>query len=447
MRNKITLLVAFLIACSMSGVFGQKHADSLLDKRSELVKNYEAEKNAYISPSTENLKILNDKQKEIVETDSEIITEVLQPALKEIQNNKDKVNTLEKELKEFKEYEKYAMYVIIGAGVFVLLTIIFFILLIAANSKNKKLRSKLVKMERLQKEHQREIDAIQQELENQKSSFRKELNRIKEEKEKHVKELENQKVMTRQLESKKNELEKQKNELEKQLKEKQAKETSLLAELDQLKAEHQRKLSELEKVGASKEDIERYEKIIAEKDMRMEELRTEKENIAQSLEKYKQKLEEQAKTEKVDSAVLVNLKKENETLLVQLESIKGDYNREKEDNNILREAIERAKQEISKSDNIGEERVRLEEELQKLQRDVEEYKRLLDDERNAFGKYKEETSKERTEKETEYSGTQVDVENELNKYKDLYQKEKIAKEKIVEELKGFIEEVKSFRHR
>lgn len=388
LMKKITTLLLTLLTIGLFNIIqAQETIDSVLNERTALLKNVEAEKSAIVSPSVDNLEGLTEKQEEIIEADNTIIKEFLQPIVAQNKLYEEKINNFEKLQNEFQEFKKYFLYVIIGAGLFLVLSIIFLILYISANSKNKKLRSKLIKMERLQKEHQREIDSIQQELDNQKASFRKEMNRIKEEKAKHQKESEEQKARVKELENEKARIE-----------------AEYQDKVEAVKKDYETLIAELKSKGDVEQLKAEMEKQLQNKDMKIEELKTEKENISGELEVVNNKLKEKESQPVAALEEIEQLKKDNEKLLNEIGKINEDLKTEKDENYQLRDTIETINQEKQEA---GTDKGEIESLQQKIK----------------------------------------DMEMELDDYKENLERERNTKEKIQDELKKFIEEIKSFKLR
>lgn len=218
----------------------KKSIDSIINLRTNAYNNYLASKGSGINENVESLVQLNAGLEGVIAIDNALIDEFIVPLVKNTEENTLKIDKLAKDNQqigsELAEIKSYFLYIVIGAGVFLVLSIIFIVLFAMARSKNKVLKNKILKLEKLQKEHQKEIEAIQFDIENQKDLTKKEIQKVKDQYENEIKEINsraqeylNQKIMA-----------------ERELQEKANIEAQLKGELSKIKEAYEEKLTQTE---------------------------------------------------------------------------------------------------------------------------------------------------------------------------------------------------------
>lgn len=234
----LCLIAGFITVASFAQ--SKKSIDSIINLRTSAYNSYLASKGSGINENVESLTQLNTGLEGVIAIDNTIIDEFIVPLVKSTEENTIKIDKLSKDnqkiTSELTEIKSYFLYILIGAGFFLILSIIFIILFATAKSKNKLLKTKILKMEKLQKEHQKEIEAIQFDIENQKDLTKKEIQKVKDQYENEIKE----------INSKAQEYLNQKILAERELQEKAAIEAQLKGEIDKIKEEYEAKLTQTE---------------------------------------------------------------------------------------------------------------------------------------------------------------------------------------------------------
>ncbi len=197
-------------------LFSQEISDSIkLKERNDAFINYENYRSSITDTTVEVLKKLNIFQTELIIIDNAIIHKYISTNSRKNEELQKKITLSENEkeiaVKKFDEGKKWVFYGLIGAGLFVILTILFIILFIITNNKKKRALSQIIKIDKIKEKQIKEIGFLKSEIETYSVSNK---NSTNQEKENIENELKSQK-------DKYNELIKEKNQLENSLKEKE----------------------------------------------------------------------------------------------------------------------------------------------------------------------------------------------------------------------------------
>ncbi len=445
--------------------------DSLIEKREALIQNHALAKSELRRITTKNLQTLNTLQEEVLNLDNILIDEHLIKLIEKNQEQAVEIQKLKANLDvaeaKVKEDEELMFYGLIGAGAVLLLFLLFLILFIAANSKKSKFKSRLIKMQKLQKEHQKELDNLQSDQDAIIQKIKRENLATKERMEKE----------TKAQEQKAQQYLNEKQIAEKQLKEIRDKEDMMIMEIKTMKDEYENKSIQLdqertslnEKINFLEEELETHKVKMSDKERELDQV-TQKANeqktqLDETLEKIKAK---NAEIEKINLD-FDQAKNEREQLELEVNHVKELLEKEKQEKAKLNEQLKEQEKVLEADEEISRLRsdidmAKVSAEKSDLHIEMELMKKMLEQEQNEKRMLEKQlqmqnrfstsapqhipTPKTYDFPEIEELSKEKDyLEKELSSYKSLLDKEVNARKKIESELRSFINELRHFRQR
>ena len=185
MKEKIFLFFTVLLFFKPFATFSQETHDSIkLTERNDAFLNYDNYRSSITDTTLDVLKKLVELQTDLIITDNYIIHNYISINTKKTDDLQKKLQAtkLEKDLlnKKYEEGKQWLMYGLIGAGVFVLSTILFIILFALTINKKKNAINQLTKIEIIKEEQLKEINSLKKGSEKQSSDSNNEVNKAKE---------------------------------------------------------------------------------------------------------------------------------------------------------------------------------------------------------------------------------------------------------------------------
>jgi len=185
MKKRIFLFITVLLSISLSKSFSQEAADSIkLAERNNAFLNYDNYRSSITDTTLDVFRKLVNLQTDLIVSDNAIIHNYISTNSKKADDLQKKLQAakVEKDLLNIKyeEGKQWLLYGLIGAGVFVLLTILFIILFALTNNKKKNAINQLTKIETIKEEQLKEINVLKKEREKQSTDSNSEVNKAKE---------------------------------------------------------------------------------------------------------------------------------------------------------------------------------------------------------------------------------------------------------------------------
>lgn len=154
-------------------------------ERNNMFMNYENYRSSITDTSVEILKRLNNLQTELIILDNSIFHNFISTNNRKVEELQGKCKVLENEkqiaVNNYVALKRWMFYGLIGAGIFILLSVLFIVLYILTNNKKKKTFNQLIKIEKIKEEQLKEIGLLKNEIASLSITDKIEISKVKEE--------------------------------------------------------------------------------------------------------------------------------------------------------------------------------------------------------------------------------------------------------------------------